>query len=630
MTKKLTEEQKKIVQFYGAPLRVLAGPGTGKTMCLVEKVKFLIKDKRIPYSEISLVTFTKAAASELRERIFKSGIDSDKLPYVSTLHGLAMNILKKNFDKSGLKEGFQPISNNLTNILTKDVVYELKSKGINLPYEEIRIYKDFHFKQKARAKLPDNILLDRKKMELLSLFSSTFHDQLAFYNSLDWTDILIKTIDLINKDPDIRKKIHTSTKHFLVDEYQDLSPLEQEFVEKVSADELGLCVVGDDDQSIYETFRFAEPKGLINFIKKYPKGKNLDMTICWRCPPRVIEVALMLIKNNKIREHSKTLKPANEEKKGFVVCLSHKSKKAEIKWLIEKIVHIKSKGYKYEDIMVLFTDGKIAKDYIIEMKKNNIPLDIKLKVASIFESDIFIACFTSFKLLVNPSDNLNIRYCLHSWKGIGPETVRQIRLLSVSLKIDLWNTIKKISENVATFKDIRYRNKVKDFYNFYNFLSGRTEFKDLINNYVSKFPESKADKGCNILFETFKKYSNEENMITLKEIIEDFDQKIESGDLEDKYKEKEEGVKIMTMHSAKGCQSPIVIIPALEDDIIPGLAENIEEKRRLFYVSITRAKVGVYLSWAYQRSGQEIHMVKGRKMLSKSRSRFLDEVKELI
>lgn len=105
---------------------------------------------------------------------------------------------------------------------------------------------------------------------------------------------------------------------------------------------------------------------------------------------------------------------------------------------------------------------------------------------------------------------------------------------------------------------------------------------------------------------------------------------MESGELEDKYKEEEKGVKIMTMHSAKGCQSPIVIVPALEEDVIPGNAINIEEKRRLFYVSITRAKYGVYLSWARQRSGQEIHMVVGRKMLGKIRSRFLDEISNFI
>lgn len=629
MHKNLTQEQKEIVEFYGAPLRVLAGPGTGKTMCLVEKVKFLIKEKKISYSQITLATFTKAAAGELRDRIEKSGIDSDKLPYVNTLHGLAMNILKKNFSKTDLKAGFQPISNNFTNILTRDVVHELKLRNISLSPDQVKIFRESHFRLKAKAKLAFEIESSKENMSTLSLFSNTFHEHLKFYNAVDWTDLLIKTMDLLDKKPEVRNEVHISTKYLLVDEYQDLSLLEQEFVEKINLDKSGLCVVGDDDQSIYETFRFADPTGLIDFPKKYPNGKCLPMSICWRCPPDVVEAALKLIKNNKVRA-DKNLKAGNENKRGFVVCLSHKSKKEEIKWLVTKIIETKNKGYAYEDIMVLFTDGKIAKDYVFELQLNNIPLNIQLKVASIFESESFLALYSSLKVLADSSDNLNVRYCLHRWKGIGSETVRQLRLLSISFKLNLWEVIKKVSENINSFRDIRNRNKVKDFYNFYNSLLIVLKFSKLKEIYLEKFSEGKDDKGCNIFFEALNKFNDKEDVITLREILEDFGQKVESGELENKHKRKEDGVKIMTMHSAKGCESPIVIIPALEDDIIPGSARNIEEKRRLFYVSLTRAKVGVYLNWASQRSGQEIHMVAGRRMLKKEKSRFLDEINSLI
>lgn len=629
MSRQLTKEQKEIVEFYGAPLRILAGPGTGKTMCLVEKVKFLIKEKKVAYTEISLLTFTKAAASELRGRIEKSGMDSDKLPYVNTLHGLAMSILNKNFSKANLKTGFQPISSNFTTILMRDVVYELKIGGTFLSPDQIKIYRDAHFRQKANAKLPPEIKSSRSAMAIVSLFSSTFREHLEFYNALDWTDILLKTMELLDKNSEVKNEVHASTKHLLVDEYQDLSPLEQEFIAKINSDKAGLCVVGDDDQSIYETFRFADPGGLIDFLEKYPEGKSLPMSICWRCPPDVVKVALELIKNNSIRA-DKDLKAANKDKKGFVVCLSHKSKKKEIEWTIAKVVEIKSKGYKYEDIMILFTDGKIAKDYISELEKNKIPLNIQLKVAGIFESENFLALNSALKLLVDSSDNLNVRYCLYTWKGIGTETVRQLRLLSVSLKINLWEVIEKVSDNLDSFRNIRQRNKVKEFYDFYKTLIGTSKFKTLVEIYLGKFPESKNDEGCKVFFETLEKFNDKEDVISLKEVVDDFEQKVESGELDSKHKEKEEGVKIMTMHSAKGCEGQIVIIPALEDDILPGSAKNVEEKRRLFYVSITRAQVGVYLNWASQRSGQEIHIVAGRRMLSKTKSRFLEEIATFI
>lgn len=520
----LTQEQKEIVEFYGAPLRVLAGPGTGKTMCLVEKVNFLIKTKKVSYTNISLVTFTRAAAGELRNRIQKSGIDSDKLPYVNTLHGFAMNALKKYFPKTGLKTGVQPINNSLTRILISDVIYELAQKGIVLPRFETKMFINAHFQQKANAGIPREIEASEKNKKILLIFSNYFHEHLEFYNAIDWADILIKTIELLNKDPEVKKEVHEGTKHLLVDEFQDLSPLEQKFIEQINSDKTGLCIVGDDDQSIYETFRFADPTGLINFPKKYSNGKSLEMSICWRCPPAIINVALQLIGNNKIRA-TKSLKAANDKKKGFVVCISHKSKNEEIKWLVSKILEIKGKKFEYEDVMVLFTDSKIAKGYVAELQENNIPLSIQLKISNIFDSDSFLGLFSIMKLLINPPDNLNLRYCLHTWKGIGSETVRQLRLLSISSKTSLWEAIENVSQNLNSFKFIKNRSRIRDFYIFYRELSMIKDFTKVKDIYFNRFSASKNDKGCNIFFENLDKFSGKEEAVTLKEIIEDFEQK---------------------------------------------------------------------------------------------------------
>lgn len=628
---KLTHEQKEIVEFYGSPLRVLAGPGTGKTLCLVEKVNFLIKTRKITPSEITLVTFTRAAAGELRGRIGRSGIGPDKIPYVNTLHGFAVNILRKYQSKAKLKPGFQPIGSDFTKLLIKDVFQELKQNNIYLSYSDIKSFTNAHFQLKAKAGVPKEMNNNDRHKKILNRFSSSFHEHLEFYNALDWSDFLYKTIELIELYPEIREEIHKGTKYLLVDEYQDLSPLEQYFIEKINADGSGLCIVGDDDQSIYETFRFANPGGLINFHKKYPACKSLFMSICWRCPPDVIKVALAVVKNNKNRI-KKELKPLKEEKKGYVVCISHKSKKEEISWLVSKILEIqkKRKEIKHEDIMVLFKDGKIAKDYVSELQKSNIPLDLQLKVSNIFETEQFLGLLSAVKFLVNPHDNLNLRYCLYSWKGIGLETVRQIRLLSISMKKNLWDVIKDIISNPRLFKAIKNRNSVKKFHDFYKELICAKKFTKILQIYFERFLESKVDKACSIFLENLERFEGKEGFVSLKEILEDFENKMESGELESKYKEKGEGVRIMTMHSAKGCESPVVIIPTLEDDVIPGVTKNLEEQRRLFYVSLTRSQFGLYLSWARQRSGQEIHTVEGRKMLSKQKSRFLDEMGGLI
>lgn len=622
----LTDEQKKVVEHFGAPLRVLAGPGTGKTFCIIERIVKLITEHKIYPNNICAITFTNAAAGELRHRLEKTGVKPDSLPYVNTLHGFAMGILKKHLKRAGLKTGFRPVCDIIQRILIRDVVEDLKHKNISLTPADVRNFKYAHLQEKSKAGIPYHLANQPLKMKALREFSKRYQENLEFYNAVDWADVLHKTIELIDCYSDIKSEVHTRTQHLLVDEYQDLSPLEQEFVDKICGDQSGLCIVGDDDQCIYETFRFASPQGIIDFPEKYKNSKLLPITLCRRCPPVVIENALRLIKNNKKRVCEKTLKPFYKDKKGFVVTLKNKSKKSEIEWLVSKIHYLLPKGYQYKDILILFTDGKIAKDYIIALKEANIPLDVQLTVSNIFGTENFILLSSTIQWLIDNNDNLSMRQCLDYANGIGVETIRQLRLLALSSDASLWDVMENIAKNTKAFRDMRQRRKVVEFYKYLKNLKGIKKFSDIVETFFSYVINSKEDRGCNELLSHFKKFDSKENAVDLKDIFEDFQQQIDSGELENKYKKEPTKVRVMSMHSAKGCESPIVFIPALEDDIIPSdYATNIEEKRRLFYVSLTRAKVGAYLTWAGQRTGQEIHM-HNRKMLGKKMSRFLVEI----
>lgn len=624
----LTEEQKEIVQHFGSPLRVLAGPGTGKTLCIIERIKVLINERKLKSETICAITFTNATAGELRVRLERAGIKSDALPYVNTLHGFAMGVLKNHLQRAGLKAGFKPVYGVIQRILIQDVVEDLKHKNVKLTHNDIRDYVCAHLQEKSKAGIPSHLSSDPAKIKALREFSKHYHENLGFYNAIDWADVLHKAIDLIDSYGDIKTEVHSKTQHLLVDEYQDLSPLEQEFIEKICGDISGLCIVGDDDQCIYETFRFAAPQGIIDFPKKYKKAVLLYITLCRRCPPKVIEPALKLIKNNKRRVHEKVLIPFNKDKKGFVVTLIRKSKKSEKEWLVSTILDLLNKKYQYQDIMILFTDGKIAKDYVIALREANIPLDVQLTVSNIFQTEYFVWLMAAVKWLVNNNDNLSMRQCLAYAKQIGTETIRQLRLQALSSDSSLWEAIENVAQNPKAFKKMRQRNKVTVFHKYLLALQSVKRFSDIAESFFSYLPETKVDKGCNELLEHLKKFDGQENIVTLADILEDFEQCIDSGELENKYKKEPKEVRVMSMHSAKGCEAPIVFIPALEDDIMPGTyVSNIEEKRRLFYVSLTRAKVGVYLTWAKQRTGQEIHM-HDRKMLDKEQSRFLKEIQQ--
>jgi DNA helicase-2/ATP-dependent DNA helicase PcrA len=622
----LTDEQKKVVEHFGSPLRVLAGPGTGKTLCIIEKTKELMTEHKVHPNNICAITFTNAAAGELRHRLEKTGVKTDSLPYVNTLHGFAMGILRKHLKRAGLKTGFRPIYGVIQRILTRDVVEDLKHRNICLSHADVKDYMSAHLQEKSKAGTPSHLSDKPLKMKALREFSKHYHENLEFYNAVDWADVLHKTIELLDCYSDIKSEVHRRTKHLLVDEYQDLSPLEQEFVDKICGDPSGLCIVGDDDQCIYETFRFASPQGIIDFPKKYKNSKLLPITLCRRCPPVVIEHALRLIKNNKKRVHEKTLKPFYKDKKGFVITLKNKSKKSEKEWLVSKIHYLLTKNYQYKDILILFTDGKIAKDYVTALKEANIPLDVQLTVSNIFGTENFTSLSFTIQWLIDNNDNLSTRQCLDYANGIGVETIRQLRLLALSSDASLWDVIENVAKNTKAFRDIRQRRKVVEFYKYLRTLKDIKIFSDIVETFFSYVVNSKEDRGCNELLSYFKKFDGQENVVELKEIYEDFQQQIDSGELENKYKKEPTEVRVMSMHSAKGCESPIVFIPALEDDIIPGVyTNNIEEKRRLFYVSLTRAKVGVYLTWAGQRTGQEIHMY-NRRMFDKKMSRFLEEI----
>jgi DNA helicase-2/ATP-dependent DNA helicase PcrA len=622
----LTDEQKKIVEHFGAPLRVLAGPGTGKTACIIERIKKLIIERKIDPTCICAITFTNAAAGEIRERIERSGIKPDSLPYVNTLHGFAMGILRNHFIRVGLKSGFRPVYRAIEKILILDVVEDLRHKGIKLSRSDIRDYQTAHLQEKSKAGIPAHLASDHAKVKALKEFSKYYHENLDFYNAIDWADTLHKTIELIECHADVREEVHSETKYLLVDEYQDLSPLEQEFVDKICGDSNGLCIVGDDDQCIYETFRFAAPQGIIDFPKKYVGAQLLYITLCRRCPPQVIECALRVIQNNKRRVAEKVLLPFDKQKKGFVVSLLKKSKKQEIEWLVSAIQERIKRGYEYKDILVLFTDGKIAKDYVFALKDAGIPVDVQLTVANIFGTEHFEWLMATMKWLLDEGDNLSMRQCLDYAKDVGGETIRQLRLQAVAAGETLWEAIQNVAQNPDAFIKMRQRKKVADFYSYLANLKGFSKFSDIVMSFLAYVEGAAEDKGCKELLEHFKKFDGEEEVVKLEDIVGDFEGRIDSGELENKYKKEPKEVRVMSMHSAKGCESPIVFIPALEEDIIPGShTHNIEEKRRLFYVSLTRAKVGVYLTWAKQRTGQEVHMY-NRRMLDKEPSRFLKEI----
>jgi len=630
MSIKLTDEQQMVVVHRGSPLRVVAGPGTGKTLCLVARIIDLLSSDHTDPNKILAVTFTRAAAKEMRSRLEREGIPPDRLPDVRTLHSKAVALLRRHGHLINLKNSVRPLSEFETKFLIQDVAVDLEAAGVNLAFKGPHsIYKFLiaYKSEQGGAGIPQWISTSKQRLDVFRTFSAAYEMLQFFYNALDWFRVIRLTHALFDSYPEVLAEEQESVDQLLVDEYQDLNKCEQEIIRRLVRNLRCLCIVGDEDQSIYESQRFADPSGLIDFATNVSGSTTLPLTVCHRCPPQVLDKANALITNNTRRIAGKPpLKPIDPSRKGIVVTIFQKSKKAEIEWLVKKIRDFHSQGCKYGEMLVLFGDGSIAEDYVAALRKEGIPLDVQLRVVGPFDSPCFSSLLAVLRLISDKTDNLALRQCLGEWPNIGAKTILGLRQVAVHASTSLWDGVAVVAIDPKAHPSIARRRSVQDFYNTMTSLMAIAEFDKLIPAILVTIPHCSDDVGVQITKQYFDTYKDKEAAISLSEVLTNFEHEREIGSLEKAPEELPDKVRVMTMHSAKGLEAGVVFIPALEDDLIPGQASNIEERRRLFYVSVTRTKKMLFLSWAAQRSGKEIHR-RGGRMLGKQRCRFLNEMK---
>ncbi|RJQ36440.1 ATP-dependent helicase [Candidatus Parcubacteria bacterium] len=625
----LSDEQQQVVDHRDSPLRVVAGPGTGKTMCLVARIVDLLTKDKIDPKTMLAVTFTRAAAKEMRQRLEREGIAPDRMPDVRTLHSKAMGILKQHADLVGMKQTVRPLSEHETRILIQDVMVDLNAIGLRLPFRgqgNIKTYLNAYRAELSGAGIPNWIRRSPQATETYHRFTEAYEAIQGFYGGVDWFRVVHAVLRIFEAHPNIREREQARIHYLLVDEYQDLNHSDQELVRLLIGNPRGLCVVGDEDQSIYETQRFARPNGLVDFHDRVAGTTTLLLTKCHRCPSAIIDKANALIRNNRIRIPGKANLVAAQNG-GTVATFWLRSKKAEIQWLVAKVEELHERGAQYREMMILFGDGGVADDYISALRVANIPTDVQLRIAGPFDSECFAQLLAVLGLLADQSDNLAARQCLGAHDGIGAETIKHLRDLAQANGQSLWAATQNVAKDPSRYPDIRHRRLVGEFHRKMSERAAERNFETIIPTIIRDAPQCADDKGIGIAQEYFARQAGKENVMKLSELLQNFEQEREAGKLEGKDAELPDKVRILTMHSAKGLEAPIVFIPALEDDLMPGEMPNIEERRRLFFVSVTRSKQSLLMSWASQRTGRETHRHGGR-IVGKERSRFLGEMGE--
>jgi DNA helicase II / ATP-dependent DNA helicase PcrA len=621
----LTDEQKIPAKHIGTHARLLAGPGTGKTLTLQRHVAFLINEKKISPNNILALTFTRAAAHELHTRITNILDPHQKIPKVATLHSFALTQLLHNIDRVDtipkplrIADDWEEryiINEDLKTILGYKLK-EIKEKFSLLSADWQTLVAD---ESEWERKFADPRFLGAWQQHR-KIFGYTLRSELVYQ--------LKRALERVGSF-----QFDSEYSNLLIDEYQDLNRCDLAIIAFFRDRGVQVYCAGDDDQSIYG-FRYAHPEGIRRFDKEFQPFTPLTLETCIRCDREIINLALFVAKLDPLRIE-KPLKPRKNAGEGEVRLLRFKDQDDEAtgiaticKYLLEK------EGYLPNDIMILMRGdrnglySKIIRDRLLFKE---IPIKIQESTTPL-DSSAGRYLLALLRLSINPNDNLSFRTLLMLKHGIGDQSILSIYKFAQSSGDNFICAANSICENPTLIPKVGQRicDSVKEIHEIYEQYSPRIQELNAQKN-QAKLIEFLSQFTAEIIKENEEREGILEYCVNLireteSETIKDFltslssiNQRIEQELATDK-------VNMMTMHKAKGLTSKAVIIIACEDEIIPGRQDGGDkegDERRLLYVSLSRAKHFLAITYCNQRTGAQMHSGRSSGTPFRDLTRFL-------
>ena len=630
MLENLNENQLKAVKNTEGPMLVLAGAGSGKTRVLTTRIAYLIKEKNVDYRNILAITFTNKAAQEMKDRVEGLlGIDTRSM-WIGTFHSIGVRILRRGAEDLGYTSNFTIYDRADQKTLLKEVYKDLDLKSDHLPYNSalaaISGAKNKGLGPEDFGEFSAGTLREEAIERVYRLYEKKKLD----YNAMDFDDLIMKSIEVLKTDEEARKYYQDRFEYIFVDEYQDTNTAQYEMVKILSEKHKNLCVVGDQDQSIYG-WRGADIRNIIDFEKDFKDASLVILEENYRSRPSILNAANELIKNNSERK-DKVLFSSREdgEKPAYKNFMSENE---EARALAEKMKDLRSEGIAYSNMAVLYRTNGQSRVIEEEMVNYGIPYKV-VGGLKFYDRKEIKDILAYLNLLVNPRDEISFTRVINEPKrGIGDKTLGTIQweaeargMSSLAYVMeDEPGLSARAKKGLEEFKDIIKKSKVileeKDLFFAIKDIIGYTGLASALE-----------------LEDTVEARSRLENIDSFLSSIASFVETNPDADLEtylasvslmsdvDKTEEAA-GVSLMTIHGAKGLEFPVVFVTGLEEGLFPSKFSidegNVEEERRLFYVAITRAEDRLYLSSASSRR------VFG-KMMSTRESRFIEELKDTI
>ena len=612
----LNEVQKKAVIKTDGPLLILAGAGSGKTKVLTTKVAYLI-EKGIDPTNILAITFTNKAAKEMKDRIYKLVGSEAYNIQISTFHSFGLKIVKENYNLLGYEKNFTILDSDDTLSVIKKI---MKQMNIDIKQLNPRYVKNNISSAKNELIEPSEyeklISVDYEK--IIAKIYDKYQKELVKNNSLDFDDLLMLPIKLFREYPRVLKVYQERFKYILIDEYQDTNEAQYLLTKMISSLYKNICVVGDNDQSVY-SFRGANYKNILNFEQDYKDAEIIMLEQNYRSTKTILNAANSVIKNNEFRK-DKNLWSNKEEGKKVKYYRAY-DEKHEGDYVISEIRKLLEQGYREDEIAVIYRTNAQSRVLEEQFLKSGLPYKI---VGSFFfynrkEIKDLIAYL---KVIYNEKDDVNVERIINVPKrGIGTKTINNLVNRASIEGISIYDAIE-------TGKELEFKKIIEELKQASENVS-LTELIDLVLDKSGIKAELESEKSleADIRLENLEEFKSITKSFEEKEglvSLEDFLNEITLVSDVEEHKNETNRITLMTMHAVKGLEFDVVFIVGMEEGIFPHAnssfdKQDLEEERRLCYVAITRAKKELYIVNAKRR------MLYGKDSINPP-SRFINEI----
>lgn len=628
LRKELNSEQAAAAQNIRGASLIIAGAGSGKTRMITYRIAHML-ECGIDESEILALTFTNKAAKEMSERIRSLVGKPLKKLTATTFHSFGLGLLKQYIQYLGYKNNFTIYDTNDNTALLKQVIVSL---GLEVnDYNTYSLLSVFSDMKTGRIKTFEN-----KDSAVSQIYTEWLLSQKA-YNVVDFDDLILLPIKLFEKRPDVLEKVQERYKYILVDEFQDTSLLQYRFISMIAMKYRNICVVGDDDQSIY-SWRGANYRNIVKFEEDFPERKEYKLERNYRSTGTILEAANQLIVHNKERKKKKLWTEDDEGSRIYVINPEDEDEEAFMIAEAVKKKH-KEKGLSYSDFGILVRTNSLLATLENALMENGIVCQVS-GGSSFFDRKEVRDMICYLKVIVNPDDDVSLMRIINTpHRSIGRVSVEKLRQFADEKKISLFDALTqfayaadspvkgKSQENLKKFSNqvLSWQNELKNGRNakLLNTIIEDTGYREML---YEEYPDKPKMidfkmKSLEFLVSRIARFEKNNPDSSLRDYLNlmSLDGK-ENADRED------DKVNLMTMHASKGLEFDTVYLAGVEDNIIPSAraleedAKNIDEERRLFYVAITRARKELTISYCENRKDRmgESHLVLP--------SRFLEEI----